>query len=451
MPYNPTTGIISINTATDPDQGVSIYDVQRALGRGVSDLGLLCSDREWYNNSLRSVNKINPYAKYKPVRYPTLSTPTDAQRKVINYGIKAPVASGNPADTKLTAWEYQRPRGKGGGENGANEWYRLLDFENYCSRATSPIICRGDIEITQAGGPENLAVFSNSVGNMTYQDYGTLEGYYLAVFLVGQTGQHLPYLKTASAPFGDLMAPTLTLEYDELPSVDFPNGTVIEYYLCLCDTKKEVLNTNPGLPAGANYLPLPYFGSDTISSFIGTFTKRQGYDVRITFDSVFTYSGSDAPASTYFTASPPPPPNYFSALPSPEQIEDINRYYLGTSTATTLMVRFTLTYAGDSVDVAYLYGNLSPTYYGTPTTKRKVRVWKYENGVVSEVTHGTLVVGPKYIATLYDNALLLNSNNAIGGPVPSSLMRLRTVFTFYDGAGEDDVNIGSVGFGIRNQ
>ena len=435
-------GRIYINTSTSPAQGISVYDVQDTIGASDKDIGNLCKHAN-----------INPYAKYKPVRYSTLATPTDAQRKVINYGIKAPLTSVNPADTKQTAWEYQKPRGKGGGTNGADEWYRIRDYEEYYHTAVSPITCRGDIEITEAGGAEPLAVFNNSVGSMTFQDYGTLEGYYLAVYLVGRVTT-LPYLKTASAPFGDLVAPTLSLEYNELPPVDFPDGTAIEYYLCLCDTKKETLlnSSDPndhGLPAGANYLPLPYFGNDTISSFIGTFTKIEGYDVRMTFDMVFT--GNDAPADTHFTASPPPPPNYFSALPSPELITDIDRYYLNTYNSTSLKVRFTLTYAGNSVDVAYLYANLSPTYYGSPTTRRKVEVYKYENNVVSKVTHGTLVVGTKYIATLYDSALLLNSSNAVGGPVPATLMRLRTVLTLYDGAGEDDVKIGSVGFGIRNQ
>lgn len=445
MPYNSTTGIISIDTSTTPNRGVSISDIQSALGRGVGDLGLLCSDQEWYDDNgtpaLRQVGKINPYAKYKPVRHATLTTPNDTQRKAINYGITAPVASNAPADTKLTAWTYDPPRGKGGGANGANEWYRMLDFENYCSKATSPIIGRGDLEITQAGGPVYPAVFPNAVGSMTFGDYGDLGTWYLCIFMVGSDSQHLPYVKTASAPFGTNFAPSLSLEYSEL--TPFNNGT--EYYLCLCDTVQTSFGSPP---AGARYLPLPYFQGDTLNNYTGTITKRTGYDIRLSFDMAFnTYS---PPPAQYFSAPAPGVPNYFSPLPSPEQITDRTRYFLNVYQSTSFTLRFQITSMTDTIYGNYIYANVSPSFYGSPTTRRQVTIYQYANNTVSQVT-GALQTGVTYIATLYEDALVLDSNNQRAGIVPATKTELKPVtVSFYDGGGENSVKIGQVSLGITN-
>ena len=63
----------------DPNTtGVEIADLQQVLGRVTGDLGQLCSDQEWYLDHidpvtqepvylLRPVNRINKWAKYKPV------------------------------------------------------------------------------------------------------------------------------------------------------------------------------------------------------------------------------------------------------------------------------------------------------------------------------------------------------------------------------------------------
>ena len=144
-------GRVFIDTSTDPDTGVSIGDIQKAVGRGTGDLGLLCSDQEWYDTgetdqqgnpvyALRDAGKINPYAKYKPVRYPSVgatyeSIPTlyrDADNKC---GIEIPVltasdfASANIQSliTGAADYSYLAPRGK----NTNSEWFRLRDFNGY--------------------------------------------------------------------------------------------------------------------------------------------------------------------------------------------------------------------------------------------------------------------------------------------------------------------------------
>jgi hypothetical protein len=127
---------------------VSIYDVQQALGVSERDLGSLCIHEN-----------VNPWAKYKPVRFPAIDTtkdPTTAASWLNNDKTWASVArwwnnpTGQSSDmhscgfhipTKDVAslvsadfdgWEYEKPRG------GANEPFRLLDFNQYFHNAVVP-------------------------------------------------------------------------------------------------------------------------------------------------------------------------------------------------------------------------------------------------------------------------------------------------------------------------
>ena len=94
---------------------------------------------------------------------------------------------------------------------------------------------------------------------------------------------------------------------------------------------------------------------------------------------------------------------------------------------------------------------MSPTFYGTPSARQKVTIYEYKNGAVS-VAAGALEVGVTYIATLYDDALVLDSSNNRGGPIPSTYIKLKPgTVTFYDGQGEDSIKIGTCSFGLRNK
>lgn len=429
MPYN--NGRIYTDQTTSPKTGISTADVDAVLGAGSLDEGTLCT-----------YSGINPYAKYKPVRSSSRTTPSDIQRKVINFGVSAPVPSSTPEATKETSWEYLKPRG-------GEERYRILDFNEYYHGAVSPITSRGNVTIKESGNAVSLAVYNNVVGSMTLQDYGVLENYYLCVFMVGSGNDHLPYIKTTETTVGESMSPLLTLTYSEL--TPFDTGT--EYYLCLCNTQQTTLG---GLPAGAAYLPLPYFNGDTLSNYIGTISKKSGYEVRLVANLVL--AGNGIPSSSQFstTSYPSPPvPNYFSALPSPNpvtgQIENESRYYYNVGNSTSLKIRLTFTAIDDPIYGNYIYANVSPTFYGTPSARQKVTIYEYKNGAVSVVA-GALEVGVTYIATLYDDALVLDSSNNRGGAIPSTYIKLKPVtVTFYDGQGEDSIKIGTCSFGLRNQ
>lgn len=132
MPYNSTTGIVSIDTSTTPNQGVSIHDIQQAVGRGRSDIGGLIT----YGN-------INPWAKYKPVRasdkdmvirtlnIASLGFGTSSGSSGIPYattvnGLISLYTDGETNtlyNARANGWRYLRPRGLAN-----NEWFRFYDF-----------------------------------------------------------------------------------------------------------------------------------------------------------------------------------------------------------------------------------------------------------------------------------------------------------------------------------
>lgn len=133
----------------DPNgTGVEIADLQQVLRRGVSDLGLLCGDVEWDDTQTPAVlvpaNKVNPWAKYKPIRSDKLGILTDSERELENYGLSIPSSGFSSINAMIAGlsnsdWTYLPPRGKGNGSGGSDEWFRIRDFEGYNQNADAPI------------------------------------------------------------------------------------------------------------------------------------------------------------------------------------------------------------------------------------------------------------------------------------------------------------------------
>lgn len=108
---------------------VSVTKVRQVLSETSNDVGTLCSS-----------NRINMWAKYKPIRYPSVKRLTDIQRKGTdgNRGFSIPtkqtiLAVMDCYDGDMNGWEYLKPTG------GSTAPYRLGDFENYNSDALEPI------------------------------------------------------------------------------------------------------------------------------------------------------------------------------------------------------------------------------------------------------------------------------------------------------------------------
>lgn len=118
MPYNNSERMIVAP--------VSIRDVQIATGCGDNDLGTLITNAN-----------INMWARFKPVRYPSVGLITDSQRASVNHGISipTPVTYGSvraqevmDAAANYGDWAYLKPTG------GASQPFRLADFANTISQ-----------------------------------------------------------------------------------------------------------------------------------------------------------------------------------------------------------------------------------------------------------------------------------------------------------------------------
>ncbi|MBD5180262.1 MAG: hypothetical protein HDT01_03065 [Bacteroidales bacterium] len=114
---------------------VATQDVAKALGRSSSKIGVLCT-----------MDNINKWAKYKPVKYDKVTVLTEAERVSVHYGItNIPFFSalsnmamymfhGSPnpdSGAKTAYWTYDKP-GKG-------DWARLGDFDGYYHAAKEMI------------------------------------------------------------------------------------------------------------------------------------------------------------------------------------------------------------------------------------------------------------------------------------------------------------------------
>jgi hypothetical protein len=134
-------GVVYIDTSVTPNIGVSIYDVQRALGTSECDLGSLCTH-----------DNINKWARYKPEniegQLPIThgsSLATLRSRKRNNFGLTVPYCTNdimnaivyaiwdNPITNKY--WEYIKPQGL---VNGVRYFYRLTDFVRLPDDSTDP-------------------------------------------------------------------------------------------------------------------------------------------------------------------------------------------------------------------------------------------------------------------------------------------------------------------------
>ncbi|MBR6457922.1 MAG: hypothetical protein IKS71_04925, partial [Bacteroidales bacterium] len=121
------------------DNGLKIEEIRKALGATTRDEAALCTHAN-----------IKKWQKYKPVRSSQRGGPTQEEAlaimKAANYGFGGsdmflsvdPTSIFNMAVANGCDWPYLKPRGEGGGTNGADEWYRQLDFNGYKKDAILP-------------------------------------------------------------------------------------------------------------------------------------------------------------------------------------------------------------------------------------------------------------------------------------------------------------------------
>lgn len=243
----------------DPNTtGVEIADLQQVLGRGTGDLGLLCSDQEWYDNggtpTLRPLNppRINKWAWHKPIRQSSYGldlrnvTPPDdrfnGDQPVGEYCIgsleipysqtlgtitQSSNTEGNVTVYKWEAqsgffhdmmrglynWNYRRPRGVDGTHT---EPFRIFDFVGYNHRCVSPMPTppSGNFYVSEGGQVSMLVDLPTDLvtGNMMLStmhlpagliagSQPTLSSFYVGILLYRPNYEDCVW-KTATAAIG---------------------------------------------------------------------------------------------------------------------------------------------------------------------------------------------------------------------------------------------------------
>lgn len=228
-------GRIFIDTSTTPNKGVEIADLQQVLGRGTGDLGLLCSDQEWYDTgvldeqgnpiyALRPVNRINMWARYKPIKWSTSNAPVffpqgthpsdwnkglDGDYGIVSNSFSQVSSLYAAIDGSLNGWSYVK--------DGIT--YRLRDFEGYYHYAPNPfkylfiqadrlsVAPSGTItiqyQLRQGGGsttdPDSLGINDLYVYTPSYGGKRTISSMYLAIVVYKESNGSYIYEDWVSA------------------------------------------------------------------------------------------------------------------------------------------------------------------------------------------------------------------------------------------------------------
>ena len=177
---------------------VNVYDVQRALGVGSTDVGTLCRS-----------NRINMWARYKPedclnVSSPLSVRPLTLQDRILNgYSIEASLSDRSGSVSRLVERlrngtqadmiVYSKPRG------GLASPYRLTDFDGYFQNAACPITApynpTDKVAVTQQGELQlyyyvsvNGTTYSLGLGDLRFiGDSNQLRNYYFGILIYDNT------------------------------------------------------------------------------------------------------------------------------------------------------------------------------------------------------------------------------------------------------------------------
>ena len=314
-----SSGHIFIQTVGGTTYGVEIADLQQVLGRGVNDLGLLCSDQEWDTAQtpavLADAKKINWWARKKPVPLsgstPVWNHPTSTwyMGKDGNFGIYSKTyfsvsdISSILADVDggLNGWEYHKD----------TLAYRLRDFEGYFHNARNPFDGLDvHVETPQVAPGENLVVAyrfsatsptaSDEIGLEEIACEGLTDAYhdgivsvadmYLALLVYGANGS-LGYTRIGWA-ISDSTLSGLTGDAARYVQFPIPSSQATGDYIVLAMLCE--VNTNPNPDQGSNSWTL--IPGTSIMQFEVATTMLPSMSVE-------AYVFSDARTTVYFAGS----------------------------------------------------------------------------------------------------------------------------------------------------
>lgn len=169
-------------------------DIATVLGTSDTNLSSLCTN-----------DNINKWARYKPVRYDSVSALTEEQRRFASYGFdidySADIYIPNLFDKaqENPEWVYLRPQ--------AGNWFRTLDFNGYNHNAVVPFSYRSfptEINTSVDTASLQFRVLKNALSELDMVDFPYFDGqqssfrYAIATRKVGSSDIYLFYGPTIS-------------------------------------------------------------------------------------------------------------------------------------------------------------------------------------------------------------------------------------------------------------
>lgn len=284
-------------TAND---GLSIWEVARALGRNVLDLGQLAGDVRYSNNAWVRANAINMAAKFKPVRKANMwrgqgswwladdgkcglgITVYDDLEDFVLAMINACKSGGViNYDAKPLPWGYNPPRGTDA--PGDVEPFRLLDFNRYNKNAafTKPRL-QTDKEFSINGSGEivdNNLYTIDFPDAVTYPDGNTLASESLGLSDIKPNG-------TTGSPLADFFFGIILVDCGNLSSwvvgtdadtlADFVSGWVGFTISSASQLSGSVANKEIALIPFLSSEEVQDFNSGSLDSVSGVFLSCYG-------------------------------------------------------------------------------------------------------------------------------------------------------------------------------
>lgn len=300
-----------------------MYDLVSGELFGNSGSGAFELGQDVDSHILRAVNRINPLAFWKPFRSSEKGFATTADQKAAiiaarcGFGIDQggslvypTYTPNNGTSIPHAVWEYKKPRGKGGGDNGADEWYRINDFAplggtvGYYSHAVSPIyadfpasITSGStvtpkttitIRIDGSGDTErwrqNLCIAFADL----FPSNSVYENYRFAVVFKNSRGTIVAVSPQSMANIRTNYYATVNVAYEDLETLIPTVGNTVEAAVCLIQntnystTDTTILTNYTGtvvsleISSGCDRTTLSYTGAGSIVGMSGTVTLTMG-------------------------------------------------------------------------------------------------------------------------------------------------------------------------------
>ena len=386
-------------------------DVAKVLGVGSSDLGILCKS-----------DKINKFAKYKPIRHASLSELSESQFKALSYGLALPEIVTNPRldalaiqDACTKDWGYNKPTG------GDASPYRLTDFIKYDDNAEPFIQTVGDKFFINKSKVDALTLrFDLDVGDSTYniQSYDLTEVINLrewilcaCVFTYDDDVALTPQIASGTVldEWGEINENTVTLDISGLSPMNI--GYEYNIYASLYRVNGSTYE----------YIPLPYDGN----------YNKFPMKLSISADPISGGGGIEDPSNDISFA-----PSFSSEYKlASECVDEEGGTYAMSNTTGELLIKMMLTNTDSSSATFQTKDFTAAQYYATPyETKYATAIFEQQPTSTAGASSSIVVPanGTKTVWVYFADLLYPCKDTSINNTVEININR--SVANIYNGA-----------------